>query len=247
MHKRMDMFPASAKFFVGMIGIDGLAQSENTWGLLVAISLLGGRSLYGADRIAVELHNERADVLAVYAYVRTLSADEAKAHYRTQRAPMQEDLWSVHLERFVDQHPALTADQRAVIFEALGLLASGVIHEARDSTGSAAVPAYEAVSRLEYRAKTMLGRALAQEALSALVPTDSSARVESPAANAHAIIRTDVGRYPPCDCSSESSWCDSITNPTPKCKSGGCTPYDGCGTFWLYMCDGICSQGAPVP
>lgn len=42
------------------------------------------------------------------------------------------------------------------------------------------------------------------------------------------------GKTPPCECSTESNYCDTITNPS-------------CGTLWLYTCNGMCAQGAPIP
>ena len=55
------------------------------------------------------------------------------------------------------------------------------------------------------------------------------------------------GKTPPCECSTESNYCDTITNPTPNCRLGNCMPYEGCGTLWLYTCNGMCAQGAPIP
>jgi hypothetical protein len=41
--------------------------------------------------------------------------------------------------------------------------------------------------------------------------------------------------------SQESDWCNWVTNPDPDCKSVLCREQNsGCGTFWVYPCDGIC-------
>lgn len=56
----------------------------------------------------------------------------------------------------------------------------------------------------------------------------------------------EVGILQTCSCSQSSDYCgldhECTTNPSNRCSTS-----DGCGTFWLYDCDGVCIGWPAVP
>ena len=84
----------------------------------------------------------------------------------------------------------------------------------------------------------IFARTLGNEAFASLGDTSS------PSASAVATKPSDCFLcLPDCDCSTESDWCDWVTNPDPGCKTGfrKCHYYiEGCGTLWQYGCNGLC-------
>lgn len=194
------------------------------------VAQAGGRS-------QTPLRNARVEMVATFERLSKLPGDELRQEYRTLSAPVQEDLWTIHLERFLETHPTLTREQRAVVFEGIGLLASGVIEAARQP-GNLTEDTYASLRAFEYRAKTVLPADLARAAFAAMSASD--ALRTAPDEPRKWQLTPNIGT-PECDCSSDSDWCNGVTNPTPKCKAARCTMVDGCGTFWLYVCDGLCS------
>src|SRR4051812_19251979 len=85
-------------------------------------------SAYAAPA-AFPTRNNRTDVVIAYAQL-TMASGSARRELFLQSSPsMQGDLWILHLEYFVTDHEQLTTEQRSIIFEAVGLLASGLFEE----------------------------------------------------------------------------------------------------------------------
>jgi hypothetical protein len=49
-----------------------------------------------------------------------------------------------------------------------------------------------------------------------------------------------------CNCSLDSDWCGGTLIPGENCKKLLCTQKEGCGTFWLHKCTGVCSGAQPM-
>ncbi|HEY4640967.1 MAG TPA: hypothetical protein VII75_06450 [Thermoanaerobaculia bacterium] len=62
-------------------------------------------------------------------YDELLARDVASVKHRFAAftPQLKTDLWLLQLERYLAEHPELTAGQRAVIFQAVGLLYSGIM------------------------------------------------------------------------------------------------------------------------
>jgi len=188
----------------------------------------------------IPLRGHRADVVANYDSLAQLEIADQRQVYSAQDDTVREDLWSLHFERILNDNPNLTAEQRAVVFEALGLVQSGVLEI------NHAAPEWQpfvdaAVADLNRHARQVLTPAMARTLLLELVPTPSHKTTgssghfqTSPLPSIRSELRSD-----PCDCSSQSNWCDFVTNPDNNCK-GPCRAQEGCGTLWLYSCDGLC-------
>jgi hypothetical protein len=192
--------------------------------LLVSLPILAQR----APR--VPLREPFADVMAMYD--RLSERDEAarQEFCAEVSASMKADLWTVHLAQYLDDHPELTASQQAIIHQALGLIATGIFE--RDMASK------RVEDQLLGQIKAHFTPPVARDIFMRLGPSTRS-RNDGPG-------RRIVTNALDCDCSTESDWCDTITNPNPKCKAPatpqGCTPRSCCcGTLWLYSCDGLCS------
>lgn len=170
------------------------------------------------------LRNSRPVVVAQYARMAAVPVEQRKQIYELLPVTMQGDLWAFHLETFLSDHPELNADQRAVFFEALGVIQSGAL------TPDASL------QHLELRARAALKPDLIDLAFLELGPPDSFT------ANAKLIARPDAD----CECSTVSDYCcflDCPTSPTPKCARGRriCSLVPtGCGFLWQYGCNGVC-------
>jgi hypothetical protein len=154
-----------------------------------------------------------------------LPIEQRKEIYGLLPAQMQSDVWTFHLESFLLDHPDLNSEQRAVVFEAIGLIQSGVL--APDGS----------LLHLETRARATLPPDLMDAAFLELGP-------QSTVNNAKLISRALAD----CECSTVSDYCcfmDCPTSPTPKCARGrkSCTLVaSGCGFLWQYGCNGICGE-----
>lgn len=174
------------------------------------------------------LRNPRGNVAATYASISSLPTPLARAAFRSQSVTMQSDLWLFHLERFLNSHLELADDQRNVILEAIGLLATGVTDD-RELGGEPAPHVQRALALLTEHARTVLGQELSAEAFTGL---------GSPSVTTRSRIAPLMGS-PECNCSGDSDWCEGNEY---SCRTTKCTPTWGCGTLFLYPCTGICTS-----
>lgn len=164
--------------------------------------------------------------------IASLPSMSVQVFYETLSPQEKADIWTAHLKEFLASHPDLTAEQRDVILEALGLIALDVFEvQPHDS-------AWEwtraALDRLTMRGRTLLPFATAKAALVDLGYPSSDISGGLTAADDDKID---------CTCSTASDWCDMFTNVNDTCVAGflECTILmRGCGTLWLYACDGFC-------
>lgn len=168
------------------------------------------------------------DTAGMYSY---LATPEGKDAYVALPPSIKRELWLVHLRRALGEVPNLSAAQRGLIFETIGLIALGVFEG--EPTSDSWDQLYGAQMRdLERRAREAFDARLARSLFAELGPEVDFAVTES--------------FFDPCSCSTESDWCDLITNPNPRCRSGGdyrCRPRaSGCGFLLMYACDGLCAE-----
>jgi len=189
------------------------------WNFLVPFLLLTATPAAIAAESRVMLHNPRGEVVSTYAAITSLPAPQARSMFRTLTVAMQGDVWLLHLDEFMVNHPELTAEQRAVIYEGIGLLASGAI-EPRGLDGSATPAVQYAVGVFGERAKSVHGPQLAFLAFANL-SREHSAIGLPPTATARP--RTNAPLLPgqdECQCSGDSDWCGD----EEICKVGDCIP-----------------------
>jgi hypothetical protein len=186
-----------------------------------------------------------------YSSVSEVNGRARRELYSTLPAGMKGDLWALHLEYFLEDHPDLTPAQRAVVFEALGLITSGVFRY--DSSSPEWPEIDKAIRHLEARAKVEL-RQLTQTAFEQLgIPEinglQGDDRVERPVIGESGNVLKRPLRIRPqtydCMCSTESDYCCFLncpTSPTPTChEDDNCTLVRAsCGFLWEYACNGMC-------
>ncbi|HET7434653.1 MAG TPA: bacteriocin fulvocin C-related protein [Thermoanaerobaculia bacterium] len=173
---------------------------------------------------------------AEYDSLRRLNRIEAKHAYRDLAPAARQQVWTDHLIAFIANHPDLADDQRDLIYQALGIVSSGMFTVER--TDPRWMTLFERpLARTVARAKEIFPPELVLEAFYSV--SEEPAEVSTPRTSRHTGLQ--MGTNAACECASLDPYCDS---PDMTCKGGrpGCTPvpsYD-CGPFFTYACDGWC-------
>lgn len=212
-----------------------LARLSSVLAVLVVVSSIhaGDRS----DRLPSHSVKSHAAVDTAFRALTTLDTPARRVLYREMPADLQGRLWVRHFEDYLERQPELTAIQRSVIYEAIGLMAYR-----SDSAAFA-----ESLEELRERAPTAFHRGDLAVVFGTLGP--ASANLSTPETDmALARLRS---MYPPrlslhipeCSCSSGSDYCSNVTNPDYICEPKGCSRTSfGCGFMWAYPCDGMCGD-----
>ena len=148
-------------------------------------------------------------------------------------------VWRAHLERYLRNHPALSAravaDLRTIV----------EIFTPRFFSGTS--PSGETLNRLEQAAvqvREELGRVEAGMLLERLGASDSElVNLNIPSLLTFARNRLLVqAQYPQCECATQSDYCDDEWHchfyAGEACNAVVVWPM--CGTGWMYPCDGMC-------
>ena len=203
-----------------------------------------------AQESRVALHNNNGSVTAAYASIRSLGRAEGARFYKELPSDMQADVWTVHLARFVSVHPEITDDQRALIYEALGMLSSDMGQRIVNGSRSEADRAQTSLRNFKMRTLVAFPRALAQEAFSDLgvYATQDEVRSRRAATSEFRLrIATEsVPKTPECNCTlgNSTDFCDQVTNPSGYyCNAKDCISSSwGCGWIWWEPCTGVCGE-----
>ncbi|MEM1206315.1 MAG: bacteriocin fulvocin C-related protein [Acidobacteriota bacterium] len=174
-----------------------------------------------------------------YQLYSALSKADALAVYDNLPSDTRNDLWKTHLLRALSETPDLTVEQQMLILAGIGIMESGILdEEVPPTSGDRADLLYH----FERQAKAEFEPALGRELFANLDPSIRFGALDL--AGAPCDIR-GLQRLN-CSCSTESDWCDFLTNPDPECIKDNffCIPRAaGCGLFFQYSCDGICGGG----
>jgi hypothetical protein len=207
-----------------------------------------------AQTSTLPLRSARETVVQVYAMISESSPAEAKEIYQTLSIDLKADLWLLQIEQFLQGNPTLTLQQRAIVMEAVGLLATGVIRD-----GARDVATQEQIADLASRADavfTRSQRALFGQLGSAAVafasnPFQGSSEAEIPSTASRSLrtlaVPTKIGSNVTCECNTDPSqdFCyETPTSPSNKCRfsPGACTRTTCCcGWFWQEACNGLCN------
>lgn len=181
----------------------------------------------GSERDSrLQFRNDRAKVFAEYRFMSSLDLTSRKDYYGNLTPSMKTDLWTMHLDTFLKNHQDLTAGQKSVIYYAMGLLSADLVED----------------KDLQKDVKDELDAQIAANftrAMQAMIFREIGSHetiysgVRASARGVHALIDD-------CDCTQEHDWCNDLTNPNYMCGNVRCVLHYGCGTLWLYTCDGIC-------
>ena len=149
-----------------------------------------------------------------YEELRSLSLPELRQVLDTMPGQAVQDAWTAHLLAFLAAHPELSDDQRDVVFQGLGLVASGIFNiDHADPRWVASVDA--PIRRLLTRARAVMPRELVVAAFFTLRDGAPSAAVRP------GNLRIPVSNAGNCDCSSLEPYCDDINL---TCRTGGRRP-----------------------
>lgn len=182
-----------------------------------------------ADDLAGRLRGARADAERTYDVLRSFNRSDVKVQFAALTPQLQADVWTVHLTRVIAEHPELTPDQRGVLFEALGLIASGAFEADRnDPEWNARVR--EPLAHIEARARLLLSPELVMVALYDLDRDAALSRLER--------RRFRIGTNETCHCNTTGTDC----SPNVPCvrEFPRCTLAQGCGPMYLDGCNGLC-------
>jgi len=171
--------------------------------------------------------NTKEDVVSQYASISHLDVEQRKSIYISLTPEMQNDLWLLHTQLWLEDHPDISDEQRDVVFQALGILATG---------GKKSPQLQGAIGRLQQRARDVFPPELLRSAFLELGATVS----REP--NRLGGLRVTPLAYD-CECSTADDWCAILpTNPLKCFRGRGICAFtqDGCG-WWLDKgCNGVC-------
>ena len=156
------------------------------------------------------------------------------------------DAWRAYFRGYADSHPTLTADQRAVIQEAIDIASP----EAFSPPVSPAVK--ERIGKIFTKSETLLGKTAATELFVTLGPKEPvgenplpltqrlADRVRSWRVVSAASADDPIG----CNCNIDIDTCDVLPDPWLKCSELYTCEFDldwpMCGPLWCWACTGWC-------
>src|ERR1044072_2897186 len=82
---------------------------------------------FGRSAPQIFLRNARAAAEVEHDAIWSVDPRQAHERYRGLAPTMKSDVWTIHFERFLNDHPELTPMQRAVVIDALDLVEGGII------------------------------------------------------------------------------------------------------------------------
>lgn len=177
---------------------------------------------------------ERAALIAQYDALAPLTETQRKDAYSVLTPDVQSALWVVHLERFLVDHPELTAQQRGVIYEGIGMLRAGLFERLYSSDAARVAAATEDLNQFSIRAKSLLSHELTDLAFNTIGRGKPAAEPVDPMAGRWKVAGNPL---PYCTCSVQDDYCWE-----GGCvyRTNSCRFTTGCGTFFQYGCDGLC-------
>ncbi|HEY6320780.1 MAG TPA: bacteriocin fulvocin C-related protein [Thermoanaerobaculia bacterium] len=207
-------------------------------GLALALCLLGlAAPAFAADPSCQErqaaLASRLADLPKTYDAISTYPVDLRRAIFRTATPQARAELWTTQLQRILAERSNLTPAQVDVIQRALVLMTPELF--AASGSGSNSPRAHEAdLAALEREIRAAFEPAQAAGIFAVLGKSDSGL-------GGSVLVHKGVPIVPDgiqCSCSTDSDWCSGAYS----CWGANCDQSGGCGTLWLYTCNGLCAQ-----
>ncbi|MBA8822731.1 hypothetical protein FHX42_000060 [Saccharopolyspora lacisalsi] len=127
-------------------------------------------------------------------------------------------IWIEHLDRYRAAHPDLSTEQVKVVDAAKAIAANPTHFESGNRPD-------RALAQLKESAVGSFGKAGAGALLATIGPPEYRSASGAPA----------------CECTNEDEYCPD--RHYCQYKSSNCSFNDGCGTFGLYVCNGLCDYG----
>lgn len=171
--------------------------------------------------------------------------------YATLSSAMRSAIWTHQFRVALDEHPEFTAEQRAVLEDAIALFTPELFEISASSPewGYRVDAPLQAISQ---RARVAFGFTLAAQLFTQLGPTvpelDGTNLWQPRSLDADAKPRQrfepSTQDLPHCECSTVNDYCAWEYGSDWRCVGGGCIwgVNWGCGTGLQYRCDGLCQQ-----
>jgi hypothetical protein len=204
------------------------------------------------------LSSERLDPFSpeVTAMYNKLHAPQTRAErmntYGQLSSAMKSAVWIHHFRVALADHPEYTAEQRAVLEEAIALFTPDLF-AITDANPEWSNRVDRPVQEFTRRAKAAFGVLVAAQLFAHLGPTlpvgtqTPGASFSAPAthpqgANLRTLHPRATDDLPQCDCSTTSDYCSWEYGSDWACVAGGCYwgMNWGCGTGEVYRCNGLC-------
>jgi hypothetical protein len=187
------------------------------------------------------MHNERSKVTSALDQLSEMPYSERKAAFRSLPANLKDDVWLAHLERFMVEHNDLNDDERSVIYEAIGVLATGpssLDRMDRDWEIKVGRP----MRQLEIRANMLCRWTVLRSAFYVLGPdTPKSLGGVASGRGAPRLPRIQPLTIYDCECNVNHDFCGGPESPV-VCAGSRCNvTSSGCGWFFFQECNGNCT------
>lgn len=185
----------------------------------------------GAAERSIPTRNPQPAVLQKYESLQFLDRKELREAMAQMTPQMHADVWTLHLTRILRAHPEFTPEQRSLIHEGLGLIASGIFEIDRSSR-EWTVEGRQTLRDLSNRVKAAFPPEIARALMSD--PRDSLMTEPAPADR--------LNRF---RIAAQWEWCTcSVYFQTDcgvdRCFESNCWPYYTCGPWMSDTCDGLC-------
>lgn len=159
----------------------------------------------------------------IYHGLGALGCGERRQAYLGYSREQQLELWTLHLQKFLTDHPNLTSTQRTVVLEGLELIASGALDRTDDPKVTRLVQAFKERAQLQFDRNTF---------------KDAFVRLGGRRDSAAGVQRAErvATLQPFCDCER-----DEECGGTDDCNFlRPCTEVIACGPFGTEWCLGVC-------
>ena len=169
------------------------------------------------------LAQQSGSVDTIYDGLSTLSCGERRATYYSYPREQQLELWTMHLQTFLRDHPDLTSTQRSVVLDGLRMIKSGALDRTDDPTTTRLVQSFKERALLQFDGDTF------KDAFVRL-----GGRRDSAAGVQRAERVASLQPYCNCDRSEDCGGGDECNFFRP------CTEVIACGPFGMEWCLGVC-------
>ncbi|MBG0816090.1 bacteriocin fulvocin C-related protein [Planomonospora sp. ID82291] len=200
-------------------------------GIGVAVSVIAGRTSLAQAAVAPSpadrwVQENRANLPRTYNAFSAYSLEYRRAIFAELSPEECSTLWTAHVKEYRDAHPGMTPEQNKVIEFAVELFG-----DATTFTVPVAEGTYQKVQSLGESAIASFGKDEARALVANLGP--------QPVRTKPASVRPDgLALDSACTCKVSDDWCGQYE----RCRGGayGCGQHRGCGTGWIFICDGMC-------
>ena len=186
------------------------------------------------------------ELRAAAAHIDTYPGLYRKAIMATLSPVDRSETWRSYFRAYSESHPALTAEQRAVIQEAIDIASP-------EAFTPPVAPALKArIGEIFTKTETVLGKAAATELFVTLGPKEPVGQNPLPLAQRLAdslrswrVVSAAPKDDPPtCNCNIDIDTCDVLPDPWLKCSELYTCDFDlnwpMCGPLWCWACTGWC-------